>query len=85
MAVSRNEHRERKGKGIVSTRQTASKKKRKDNLLMMHRNKIQTAILAIYMRHNLTHHPLQLGRISKCRASHLDHNDVPDPFRIILK
>ena len=52
---------------------------------MVYGNEIQTTIFAIYMRHNLTHHPLQLGRISKCRAGHLDHDDVPNPFWIIVK
>ena len=52
---------------------------------MMHRNEIQTPILSINMRNKLTNLALQLRAVSQSRRCHLDQNNIPDPFRIILE
>ena len=55
------------------------------HVLMMDRNEVKTPIFTINVRNKLGDLSFELGRISECRWSHLDHHDVAYPFWIILK
>jgi hypothetical protein len=54
------------------------------NVLVMNRDKIQTPILAVDMRDELADLSLKLRRVRQRRRRHLDHNRIPDPFRVVL-
>ena len=54
-------------------------------VLVVHRNKVQTAVFAINMGNQFADHPLELGRVRQSWAGDLDHDDIPNPFGVILK
>ena len=63
---------------------TVMHNKRRD-ILVMHRDEVERTILAVDMRDELRHLPLELRRVGQCGRRHLDEDDVPDPLRIVLQ
>ena len=55
------------------------------NTLVMYRNKIQASILAINMCDELRHDALKFGRVCEGRRGDLDHDDISDPFGVVLE
>lgn len=52
---------------------------------MVHRDEIKASVFSINVRNKFADHAFKLGRVSQCRARHLNHDNVSDPFRVILQ
>jgi hypothetical protein len=58
---------------------------RQVDVLVVDGDEIQAAILSIDVSNELTNHALELGGVGKSGTRYLDHDDVADPLRVILK
>lgn len=57
------------------------------NALVVDRNEVKAAILAVDTCNSLRDLPLELGRVRRhrSRASHLDEHNVPDPLWVVVQ
>lgn len=58
--------------------------KRRD-ILVVHRDEIKRTILAVDVRDELRHLPLELRGVGQRGRRHLDENDISDPLRVLLQ
>lgn len=59
--------------------------RRQVDVLVVHGDEIQASVLSIDVSNELTNHALKLGGVGKSGTRHLDHDDVADPLRVVLK
>lgn len=52
---------------------------------MVNRNKVQAAVFSVDMGDQFADHALELWRVSESWAGHLDQDNIPNPFRVILQ
>jgi hypothetical protein len=58
---------------------------RQIDVLVVDGDEIQASILSIDVSNELTNHALEFGGVGKSGTRYLDHDDVADPLRVILK
>ena len=57
----------------------------RDDVLVMHRDEVQRAILAIDVCNELGDLALEPGRVGQRGRCDLDQDDIPNPLRIIMQ
>ena len=55
------------------------------NVLVVDRDEVKTSIFTVDVGNEFAHKTLEFRRISQGGARHLDHDNVADPFRVVLK
>lgn len=48
-------------------------------------DEVETSVLAVDVGHKFAHKPFEFRRIGQSGARHLNHDDVANPFRVILQ
>jgi hypothetical protein len=71
---------------LVATRKVrvCSRLACKKGLLVVDRNKVEASVLSVDVCNDLTDETLKLGGVGEGRAGDLNHDDVANPFRVVV-